>query len=311
MISRDEEIINLYLDALKIEDISARFSIDWGEVIYKLIKYRTQRVMNITTNFEYNENNITIINNFAYDSIIKVNSIDDTLYRKKIRNIVKLTEDGLTLSIIAKIFSISRERVRQVVNSYAPELHLAKEQKKFKKCEVCGEIKKQVYKKSGYSAICKKCFSKVLKTKKKKWSRDFDKCISCGTTSSPHHVKGRCRKCHAQFIYHYDLKRKESLKKINKTWRLNNPEKIKAINSRSSAKARDRALDGNRNLALERDKFRCTKCGITEKESQKKYKRKLYVSHINKSNDNSLGNLITLCSGCHNGIYSRGKKSKN
>lgn len=308
MISRDEDVINAYLDGFTIKDLCARFSNFQDEILHKIIRYRTQRVMKVTSNFDYNDDNINIINSFVYDSIIKINNIEDIGARKRMRNVIKLVEDGVKMATIANIFSISRERVRQLIDSYSPELQIANESRTFKKCEVCGKILKGVKKKGDFNAICKKCYNKISKDRKKRWSRDFDKCIDCGTTTSPHRGKGRCGKCHAQFLYHYDLKRRASLKISGKRWRLNNSDKMKTINVRSAAKVRDRALDGNRKLAIERDGKKCTKCGISEKESQKKYKRNLHVSHINSLTDNNLTNLLTLCSGCHNRM-NKGRKN--
>lgn len=57
---------------------------------------------------------------------------------------------------------------------------------------------------------------------------------------------------------------------------------------------------GNRFKVLKRDKYRCQKCGITNKEHIKIYNRDITIHHIdgNKKN-NSLDNLITLCLSCH------------
>ncbi|MBN1319627.1 MAG: HNH endonuclease, partial [Thermoleophilia bacterium] len=56
-----------------------------------------------------------------------------------------------------------------------------------------------------------------------------------------------------------------------------------------------------RQQALDRDHHRCRACGKTEQENG----RQLHVHHIvpwEESKDNSLGNLVSLCIGCHTKI---------
>lgn len=69
-----------------------------------------------------------------------------------------------------------------------------------------------------------------------------------------------------------------------------------------------------RPAALERDEYKCQHCGITQEEAYEK-KWSLHVHHLipyRVSQDNSLDNLITLCSYCHSieeresGIYQYG-----
>ena len=64
---------------------------------------------------------------------------------------------------------------------------------------------------------------------------------------------------------------------------------------------------GNRNTALERDKFSCVKCGLTQAEHKEKYGKDLHVDHIDNrgmavpdsEKNNALDNLQTLCVVCH------------
>lgn len=75
---------------------------------------------------------------------------------------------------------------------------------------------------------------------------------------------------------------------------------IRAYNNRNR-------FGGNRIKALERDKWTCVKCGMTNDEHKLKYKRGLNVDHIDgrgsnlpkKEQNNNMDNLQTLCNPCH------------
>lgn len=62
---------------------------------------------------------------------------------------------------------------------------------------------------------------------------------------------------------------------------------------------------GNREKALERDSFKCTKCGMTREQHKHKYGRDITVDHVDNKGRNSkiknhdLSNLQTLCLPCH------------
>jgi 5-methylcytosine-specific restriction endonuclease McrA len=62
---------------------------------------------------------------------------------------------------------------------------------------------------------------------------------------------------------------------------------------------------GNRIKALERDGYRCKKCGMTNQEHKNKWGRELTVDHIDgkgrysEEQNNNLENLSTLCLSCH------------
>lgn len=311
MLSRDEEIINTYLDGCSIKEMSNYFSCSDQEIIAKIVQYRVQRIIKLAINLEYDNDNLNIFSKYIKESINKINNKSKSYERRRICNIIKLAEEGMTMANIGKIFTISRERVRQLINIYSPELLIANESKKFKECEICGKGKKDVKQWGKHGAVCDSCYRKILEDNKKKWSREYDKCIDCGTTTDKHYRKGRCRKCYSIFSYHFDLKRKNDIKKYNKKWRIKNKEKVREINKRTADRIKERLLDGNRELALKRDGYKCRRCGITAKESFVKYKRDLYVSHIKDAKDNKLDNLITFCPACHNIVYSRNKKEKS
>jgi len=75
---------------------------------------------------------------------------------------------------------------------------------------------------------------------------------------------------------------------------------------RSYAFSREHPWNGQRILALERDDFRCMKCGYSILE------RRICVHHIKpfkQSEDNDLENLISLCLGCHRKIHANERRN--
>lgn len=51
---------------------------------------------------------------------------------------------------------------------------------------------------------------------------------------------------------------------------------------------------------LYRDEYHCVHCGITGKNHLIQFNQRLHIHHLNKNReDNSLGNLCTLCTSCH------------
>jgi len=64
--------------------------------------------------------------------------------------------------------------------------------------------------------------------------------------------------------------------------------------------AADYATGGNRAKVLERDGYRCVRCGMTDAEHKAKWDRPITIDHKSKDrSDNSMGNLQTLCLPCH------------
>lgn len=149
-----------------------------------------------------------------------------------------------------------------------------------------------------------KIASEIVKKQKTKWSRHYNKCRICSTTSIKHRCLGYCRVCYLK---------SDLLKEISESSRLRNKEKWRA-RQREYAKEYSRRpevvakrniqhdlknYNGNRKKAMRRDKYKCRLCGITKEESQVKYHRDLYVVHIESTNNNNLENLVTLCKKCH------------
>lgn len=62
---------------------------------------------------------------------------------------------------------------------------------------------------------------------------------------------------------------------------------------------------GQRLIVLERDKYKCVDCGMTQDEHIAQYRKSLTINHINGKGrrsaepDNRLENLETLCLRCH------------
>ena len=61
-----------------------------------------------------------------------------------------------------------------------------------------------------------------------------------------------------------------------------------------------------RRRALERDGWRCVKCGISNLEHLRKYAQSLHAHHVvprHKGGSNNERNLITLCAECHTLVH--------
>jgi len=139
---------------------------------------------------------------------------------------------------------------------------------------------------------------------------------------------GLCRKCygkkyrkeHYEEICAYREKNAKKIKEYIKKWRDENRDKIR-IRSKEWAKrnrykirkinelaVNKRRFSGNRKKVLERDKYKCQVCGSREK---------LAIHHVDgigrhskRKINNSLENLIVLCSSCHRGLHAYVEFSK-
>ncbi len=95
---------------------------------------------------------------------------------------------------------------------------------------------------------------------------------------------------------------KEKNQKTTKAWRGRNMEKIVEYGK----EARDRVdYGGNRQRALERDNFECTKCFMSQEQHMILFNKSLTVDHIDgqgrysEVKNNEMDNLQTLCLRCH------------
>lgn len=83
-----------------------------------------------------------------------------------------------------------------------------------------------------------------------------------------------------------------------KEWaRIHQPKSIKAMNKKR--------FGGVREAVLERDGYKCLKCGMTSTEHHTRWKRELTIDHMDhkgrysEEQNNNLDNLRTLCLRCH------------
>lgn len=136
-----------------------------------------------------------------------------------------------------------------------------------------------------------------------KWSRLYNKCRSCGTTTIKHQSHGLCENCYFRSDIFKELQESSRLRNQYK-WKKKQEEYSKKYLKRPEIIAKRKKewdikhFDGNRERVLIRDGYRCQRCGITLEQCLKKYKKDLFVSHLNDKSDNSLKNLVTLCQGC-------------
>jgi len=123
------------------------------------------------------------------------------------------------------------------------------------------------------------------------WAKDYNLCVSCGTTNFKHVAKGLCSSCYMK-IYNHDIINVPRIKQKKLEWYLRQP--------KENAKARrEKAhFDGMREPVLTRDGRKCTQCG-ENRES------KLVVHHVDgngrgsENPNNEISNLVTLCKKCH------------
>lgn len=155
--------------------------------------------------------------------------------------------------------------------------------------------------------LIKKYFPQIAKEiinkTKTKWSRLYNKCRSCGTTTIKHQSHGLCENCYFKSDIFKELQESSRLRNQHR-WKKKQEEYRKKYLKRPEIIAKRKkewdikCFGGNREKTLIRDRYMCQKCGITQEQSLKQYKRDLFVSHLNSKSDNSLSNLITLCRKC-------------
>jgi len=152
-----------------------------------------------------------------------------------------------------------------------------------------------------------------------KWSKKYDCCQSCGTTETPHHGKGLCRKCYREKFhktpeYREKDRQRRRRPEIREKRRLyameyynKNRERMKELARK--ANSRRRATSGedwyrrppeyweNRHRLIYEEGHRCAACGSD---------KNLEAHHIIpecKGGTHDIANLIILCEEHHRGRY--------
>ncbi len=224
---------------------------------------------------------------------------------KRQGEIFDMWNNGDSFDDISKKYELSRQRINQIVE----QAILLEAQKLIKEGfvldikEFIKDKKKQHTKKlktrKGYGAKQKP----IKQAKIKRWSEYYDKCRMCNNIKNKHHSHGYCRKCYTksemwkESVKKYHLKHRDKILKKQREY-------AKDYNRRPEiALKRKIEFDlknygGNRENTLKRDNYSCQKCGLTQEDSFKKYKKDLFVIHRSEKNNHSLLNLITLCNGC-------------
>lgn len=205
---RDTKVLELYREGLTLENIA------------KVIKVSRERIRQIVEK--------TIRQMAINDSISKGINIDaDTLIEeeKKMRTVI---QKGVTKKVEKpeKILRWSRyylackscgtsiiPHVRnglceQCIGQFRGDRRENIITQHQNKCDACGvlrhtamrEFGRDLYIMKDQRVLCRKCFlqnsgKKLGSYKNYSWSRFYENCVSCGTTSTPHHKKGFCEKC--------------------------------------------------------------------------------------------------------------------
>ncbi|WKZ29620.1 MAG: sigma factor-like helix-turn-helix DNA-binding protein [Patescibacteria group bacterium] len=157
-------------------------------------------------------------------------------------------------------------------------------------CEDCGISRDEYNKKSGNDlnvvkkvgdgsdlenliVLCSSCMFKRNMSKSNslgdRWSRKYEKCRGCGTTTDEHFQHGYCLRC----FYDY------------------------------------RDFGGNREKAMMAAGEKCEKCGLKRTEHKKRFGKDLNVIHLRSTKDHSLKNLGVYCNKCMGGARRRQKPS--
>ena len=122
------------------------------------------------------------------------------------------------------------------------------------------------------------------------FSRLFKACIQCGKSDVKHMAKGLCARCYSS---NYAKLHPEKMKEQKHAWYIRQGAAEFARIQRENFH-----FDGQRELALKRDGYKCQSCGS---------KDKLTVHHLDgkgrgvkrQMKNNSIDNLQTLCRACH------------
>ncbi|HDQ16753.1 MAG TPA: hypothetical protein ENN31_01360 [Candidatus Vogelbacteria bacterium] len=282
-----------------------------------------KRHKNITKNFKITT--IPIIKTKQEDISLKKSKIKiekdyifDKRIIKRLENVLNLWREGNTLQEVGDKLKLSRERISQLIKK-GIQYEVQQLEKDGIKIDYKEYFRNEKLKQKNTRNKIKeenKPPEVPKKSKIKRWSEYYDFCRMCKTTDNKHISHGYCKKCYYKTEQFKEIQRASRLrnkekwdiraKKYSKEY-INRPE----IKEKLKRKRDEECYGGNRELALKRDGYQCTRCHISQQESLNKYGRDLYVVHIKSTTNHSLKNLITLCKKCHSKRIIKIVQSKN
>ncbi len=112
--------------------------------------------------------------------------------------VLELWRGGLTLQNIANIFSLSRERVRQLVLATIRQGAMNESISKGIVMD-SGVLVEEEFRERKKLKKQKEDIDTNIPAKEERWSRYYVACRQCGTTSMPHVTHGLCERCAGQY----------------------------------------------------------------------------------------------------------------
>jgi len=146
----------------------------------------------------------------AYTGSEHKGSSSQPVYREvppRSTKMLELWREGLTLQNIANVFSVSRERVRQIIVHTIKQMAVNESVTKGIVMDSTILVEEEAKKRKSVQEAKKVSNSPAQKVIEKRWSRYYPACRSCGTTAIPHVRKGLCERC----IGSYRSDRRESI----------------------------------------------------------------------------------------------------
>lgn len=165
-----------------------------------------------------------------------MNKIIKPVYKERSTHMGELYSRGFTLKQIGERYSLTCERVRQILNDLDPNLITRIKHARFRPCDICSNKNGSVwYRGSKRGLLCSPC-NKLKAKDRPKWSREYVNCIDCNKTTVPHQGHGRCQLCFKKHLYRTDEVWKMKKRLSNARWRLLNPDKVRESGRRASKK---------------------------------------------------------------------------
>lgn len=272
---RNEEILFLYKSGKTLEEIAALFN---------FTRSRAQQIVRVTIRKkiikEFTLSHLTNDDEKMLNEAVRQEIGDICHKRKKIST--EVHENEIIKRMQDKMSALPHYSIFDTLSDFARAMG-----------EDAGLIKKY------FPQIVKE----IVNKRKSKWSWYYNKCRSCGTTSIKHQSRGLCEKCYFKSDFFKGLQEASRLRNQHR-WEqkqrqyqreyAKRPEVIQRIKKSNDLKN----FGGNGELALARDGYRCQKCGVTQKISLNKFKKDLFVRHVNMAGGDDIDNLTTLCARC-------------